>query len=136
MSGKTYFENASWRLTDDGLSHKDGVWDIFPGQVGLLDREGLFEAPLRIVGKSWFKLEDFAPAFVKALQLFGVKADASLLITFAKVGQEMLKEEIVEYVSQDLEAQSGASGGLPFMYMEPASVLMDEVTRRTGIQFI
>ena len=77
------FENADWRLLDDGIEHRGTGYFIERDVLGMRRRDGLWEWPLQLAEKRWCAPRPFREAFLAALDAFGVARDAALSRSFA-----------------------------------------------------
>ncbi|MBM6594837.1 hypothetical protein [Microvirga pudoricolor] len=78
MMDQTLFENAEWRVTDEGLEHRRTGY--FIERAGLAQRRDgdLWAWPLHMAEKSWCAMGPFTEAFLRATSFYGVRADAGL----------------------------------------------------------
>lgn len=77
------FENADWRLLDDGIEHRGTGYFIEREALAMRRRDGLWEWPLQLAEKRWCTSRLFREAFLAALDAFGVARDAELSRSFA-----------------------------------------------------
>ncbi|GJE28193.1 hypothetical protein [Methylobacterium organophilum] len=77
------FENAEWRVTEDGMEHRRTLYFIARDVLGARRENGLWNWPLHLAEKGWCTPRFFREAFVQALQHFGIARDAHLAPSFA-----------------------------------------------------
>lgn len=77
------FENADWRVLDDGLEHRETGYFIARDGLGRRSESGLWEWPLHLAEKRWCSPRLFRDAFLAAADLFDVEGDEALNQSFA-----------------------------------------------------
>ncbi|KAB0677742.1 hypothetical protein [Aureimonas leprariae] len=82
----TWFENADWTVSVDGLEHKRTGYFIARDGVGRQRSDGCWAWPMHMLEKSWVEPAAFVEAFGRAIGLFGLAADARLARSYHESG--------------------------------------------------
>lgn len=125
---KAPFENDDWCVFKTGMRHrKEGYW-IDAGRLDERHDDGLWGWPVHLVGKVWFDPTTFAEAFMAALDLHGIKPDAALMMSFAKVGSRLVSRRVHTQAAKDLGL---CEPGKPYSIADSITVTQ-ESQRRMG----
>ena len=71
------FEGEGWTLRGAGLEHANGYF-IDRHELAARRSDGLWAWPLQMAEKAWCAPQAFIAAFLRALDAFGIEADARL----------------------------------------------------------
>ena len=82
------FENDEWAVTEAGLEHKGIGYFIEREQLGMRRTDGLWNWPLQLAEKTWYRPQPFAEALAQALRAYDIAPDAALAASFSTAGRD------------------------------------------------
>jgi hypothetical protein len=86
IAADSWFENAEWAVSADGLEHKRTGYFIARDQLGRQRSDGCWEWPMHMLEKNWVEPGPFVEAFGSAARLFGLAADGRLARSYHESG--------------------------------------------------
>ena len=82
------FENDEWAVTESGLEHKRIGYFIEREQLDMRRTDGLWNWPLQLAEKTWYRPQPFAEALAQALRAYDIEPDAALAASFSTAGRD------------------------------------------------
>lgn len=104
MGDAPLFKNAEWSVYEDRMVHHAGYEYSIPAR-GYAEKRGdsdEWDWVHQLGEKNWFKVREFAEAFIFALNHHGIPVDAGLILSFYKLGRDAAEARVYEIVQRDL----------------------------------
>ena len=117
------FENDEWAVTEAGLEHKGIGYFIEREQLGMRRTDGLWNWPLQLAEKTWYRPQPFAEALAQALRAYAIEPDAELAASFATGAERRIWDRVAQALGRP-QADPGAD------LHEPARTPVETPSRR------